>query len=211
MTNNRIFLISELILLFFIVPFILFLDVFPSVKIGSLIIAVTYTLVISRTKRLIPLKILTLFSLKEHSKRLLITAPIVLSACLIFMFYWHPNNVFIVVKKTPMIWISILFSYPLFSVLPQELLYRSYFFTRYKSLFKNTNYLLIINIIAFPIAHLFLKNWLVLFITLIGGMLFTLSYKKSKSILFTALEHSIYGNWLFTVGMGEMLNFPMPN
>jgi membrane protease YdiL (CAAX protease family) len=211
MTNNRIFLISELILLFFIVPVILFLDVFPVVKVSSVLIALVYTLVISRKKRLIPLKTLTLFPFKKHSKRIFITAVIVLSSSLLFMYYWHPEDLFMVVKRNPLLWISILFFYAIFSVLPQELLYRSYFFTRYNSLFKNTNHLLILNIIVFPIAHLFLKNWLVLLITLIGGILFAISYKKSKSILLTSLEHAIYGNWIFTIGMGEMLAFPMPS
>ncbi len=211
MTNSRIFLISELILLFFIVPILLFLDVFPVVKIISVLIAIIYTIVISRTNRLISLKKLTLFSFKEHSKRIFITASIVLSSSLLFMYYWHPEDLFMVVKRNPLLWVSILFFYALLSVLPQELLYRSYFFARYNSLFKNTNHLLILNIIVFPIAHLFLKNWLVLLITLIGGILFTLSYKKSKSILLTSLEHAIYGNWIFTIGMGEILAFPMPN
>jgi hypothetical protein len=28
--------------------------------------------------------------------------------------------------------------------------------------------------------------------------------------MLTSIEHAIYGNWLFTIGMGEMLAFPMP-
>lgn len=46
---------------------------------------------------------------------------------------------------------------------------------------------------------------------LIGGILFVITYTKSKSILLTSAEHAIYGNWLFTIGMGEMLAFPMPS
>ena len=55
------------------------------------------------------------------------------------------------------------------------------------------------------------QNILVLFTTLIGGIFFTLTYNRSKSLLLTSIEHAIYGNWLFTIGMGEMLAFPMPN
>ena len=105
----------------------------------------------------------------------------------------------------------VIFFYAFLSVVPQELLYRSYFFERYRKLFKNKKYLLAINIIVFPLAHLMFHNWMVIFVTLIGGIFFTLTYNSSKSLLLTSLEHAIYGNWLFTIGMGEMLAFPMPH
>lgn len=45
-------------------------------------------------------------------------------------------------------------------------------------------------------------------LTFIGGLLFALTFKKTKSTLLVSIEHAIYGSWLFTVGMGEMLGFP---
>tara|TARA_B100000809_G_scaffold34084_1_gene29909 strand:- start:19490 stop:20122 length:633 start_codon:yes stop_codon:yes gene_type:complete len=209
--NKRSFLSLELALLFFLIPVILFLEVLPIIKIGSLLIAITYVLVTSIKNKLIPLKLLLSFTLKKEKKTLLLSSIIVLSSSLIFMSLWHPEDLFIVVKKKPTLWVIILFVYAFLSVLPQELLYRSYFFNRYKDLFKNEKHLVIINIIVFPLAHLFLKNWLVLLVTLIGGVFFALTYKRSKSLLITSLEHAIYGNWLFTIGMGEMLAFPMPH
>lgn len=208
--NSRNFLIFELIALFFIVPVILFLNIFPFIKIGSVLIAVIYVVIISKKNKLLPYKKLFSFSIKTHRKRLLASTFIVLSSSIIFMYLWHPADLFIVVKNNPVLWFTILFVYAFLSVLPQEILYRSYFFARYNTLFKNTNYLLIINVIVFSLAHLFLKNGLVLLITFIGGIFFAITYKKSKSLLLTSLEHSIYGNWLFTIGMGEMLAFPMP-
>ncbi len=211
MINKRSFIITELILLFFVVPTILFLDIYPILKLGSVLTAVTYVIITSRKNKLTSFKSLLSFSLKEQWKTLLITATLVLSSSLVFIYLWHPEDLFIVVKKNPTLWVIILFVYAFLSVIPQELLYRTYFFTRYKNLFKNPNHLLIINILVFPLAHVFLKSWLVLLVTLIGGALFALTYKRSKSILLTSLEHAIYGNWLFTIGMGEMLAFPMPH
>ncbi|MDB4533796.1 CPBP family intramembrane metalloprotease [Vicingaceae bacterium] len=211
MREKRSFLITELILLFFAVPIILFLDVIPLLKLVSVLSAVVYVIITSRKNKLITLNSLLSFSIKTHWKRLLLTSVIVLSSSLIFMYLWHPEDMFIVVMRSPSLWIIIIFVYAFLSVIPQELLYRSFFFSRYKDLFKNQNYLFLINIIVFPLAHIFLKNWLVLLVTLIGGIIFTLTYKKSKSLLITSLEHAIYGNWLFTIGMGEMLAFPMPH
>ena len=211
MLNKRSFLLIELILLFFIVPIILFLDVFPVLKLGSLLIAIVYVIITSRKNKLIRLKSLLLFSLKDQWKRLVLSAIFVFGSSLTFMYLWHPEDLFIVIKKSPKIWIMVIFFYAFLSVVPQELLYRSYFFERYHKLFKNKNYLLTINIIVFPLAHLMFHNWMVLLVTLIGGIFFTLTYNSSKSLLLTSLEHAIYGNWLFTIGMGEMLAFPMPH
>ena len=43
---------------------------------------------------------------------------------------------------------------------------------------------------------------------IIGGLLFAFTYSKTKSTLFVLIEHTLYGCWLYTVGMGEMLGFP---
>jgi len=93
-------------------------------------------------------------------------------------------------------------------VYPQELLYRTFFFQRYENLFKNEKIFIFINALLFSLAHLFFKNTLVLLLTFIGGVLFAITFKNSKSTVLVSIEHSIYGCWLFTVGMGNMLGFP---
>ena len=60
----------------------------------------------------------------------------------------------------------------------------------------------------FSLAHLFFKNTLVLLLTFIGGVLFAITFKKTKSTVLVSIEHSFYGCWLFTIGMGNMLGFP---
>ena len=65
-----------------------------------------------------------------------------------------------------------------------------------------------LNATLFSLAHIFFRNTLVLILTFLGGLLFAFTYHKSKSTLLVSIEHAIYGNWLFTVGMGEMLAFP---
>ena len=65
-----------------------------------------------------------------------------------------------------------------------------------------------VNAALFSLAHIFFKNTLVMILTFIGGILFALTFKKTKSTLLVSIEHAIYGSWLFTVGMGEMLGFP---
>ena len=187
------------------------LDVPVLFKVSGILTAVIYCIWITKKYQLITLKSMYQIELRKHWKNILIPLAVIFISSFIFMYFLHPENLFIVVKKKPLLWLSILFFYAVFSVSSQELLYRSFFFKRYEGIFKNPNYLLLLNIIVFPLAHLMFDNWLVLLVTFIGGILFTLTYNRSKSVLLTSIEHAIYGNWLFTIGMGEMLAFPMPN
>jgi membrane protease YdiL (CAAX protease family) len=126
----------------------------------------------------------------------------------LYVWAFDKSNLFSVILNKPLMWIAILFIYSLFSVYPQELIYRTFFFQRYETLFKSKELLIFINAIVFCLAHLFFKNTLVLALTFIGGLLFGMTFYKSKSTLFVTIEHAIYGCWLFTVGMGNMLGFP---
>jgi len=211
MTIKPTYLIGELIVLFIVIPFFLLLTISPIIKVGTVLLAIIYSIWVSRKHQLIPLKSLYQITLAGHWKRILITLTVVFVSSLSFIYFLHPENLFLIVKKKPLMWVGILFFYAVFSVYPQELMYRSFFFKRYESLFKNVNYLLFVNVIVFALAHVMFKNWLVLLVTLIGGIIFAITYQKSKSVLLTSIEHAIYGNWLFTIGMGEMLAFPMPN
>lgn len=125
-----------------------------------------------------------------------------------YMWFVDPSNLFIVLLNKPLLWLAIVFVYSLFSVYPQELIYRTFFFQRYQSLFKNEKLFILLNATLFSLAHLFFRNGLVMILTFIGGILFALTFKKTKSTLLVTIEHAIYGSWLFTVGMGSMLGFP---
>lgn len=126
----------------------------------------------------------------------------------IYMYLVDKENLFMVLINKPFMWIMILFIYSLFSVYPQELIYRTFFFQRYESLFRSHALFIFTNAALFSLAHIFFKNTLVMILTFIGGILFALTFKKTKSTLLVSIEHAIYGCWLFTVGMGEMLGFP---
>ena len=126
----------------------------------------------------------------------------------IYVWFVDDSKLFIVVRTKPLLWLIILFIYSFFSVYPQELIYRTFFFKRYSKLFKSENLFLIINAALFSLAHIFFKNSLVMVLTFLGGVLFALTFRRTKSTLLVSIEHAIYGCWLFTVGMGDMLGFP---
>ncbi len=125
-----------------------------------------------------------------------------------FVFFTDSTKLFIVVLNKPKLWLGILFVYSFFSVYPQELIYRTFYFKRYASLFKSESLFIFVNAIVFSLAHLFFKNTLVLVLTFLGGLLFAMTFNKTKSTVLVSIEHALYGCWLFTVGMGDMLGFP---
>ena len=126
----------------------------------------------------------------------------------IFMWITDKESLFTVVRHKPLLWLMILFIYSFFSVYPQELLYRTFYFQRYQDLFKNKALFIFVNAIVFSLGHLFFNNTLVLIMTFLGGLLFAITFRNTKSTLLVSIEHAIYGCWLFTVGMGNMLGFP---
>ena len=108
----------------------------------------------------------------------------------------------------PKLFVVILGVYTFLSVWPQEIIYRSFFYKRYQDLCSSKIVFMVLNAVIFSLAPVFLKNILVLILTFIGGLLFIYTYTKTKSTTLVSIEHALYGNWLFTVGMGQMLAFP---
>jgi membrane protease YdiL (CAAX protease family) len=62
--------------------------------------------------------------------------------------------------------------------------------------------MMIVNSICFGLAHLFYGNWVAPILSGLGGLLFCHRYLKSKSLLVVGLEHGLWGDFLFTVGLG---------
>jgi len=125
-----------------------------------------------------------------------------------YIYCFKRSNFFDMPLNSPVLWLFILIIYSFFSVTLQEYMYRVYYFHRFEKIFKRKASFIIINALVFSLAHSFLKNWLILIFTFIGGILFALTYFKTRSILLVCIEHALYGFWLFTVGIGKELAFP---
>jgi membrane protease YdiL (CAAX protease family) len=198
----------ELLIIFVFIPISFVFNYAPILKFVIGLLGFTYiTFVLFKIEKIkvhIEKNINWQFFWKSTIIKLLIIAFITA----LFVWFTDKESLFVVLLNKPKLWLLILLFYSLFSVYPQELLYRTFFFKRYKILFKNEYVFIFINALLFSLAHLFFKNTLVLMLTFVGGVLFAFTFKKTKSTLLVSIEHSIYGCWLFTVGMGNMLGFP---
>lgn len=92
------------------------------------------------------------------------------------------------------------------SVVPQELLYRTFFYHRYKGEIP-AHLFGVINAAAFGFAHVIFKNAMAPLLTFGAGILFAHSYERHRSLPLVSLEHALYGSLLFALGMGKYFTF----
>ncbi|QHI39175.1 hypothetical protein IMCC3317_45770 [Kordia antarctica] len=200
--------LTEFFLLFIAMPVSLVLNYPIYLKISFISIGFFYILWMLLKVEKQRFKINESLDWKQFWRRTLVLLSAIILIMIAYVYFTDASKLFIVVRTKPLVWLIILFAYSLFSVYPQELIYRTFFFLRYDSLFKNKKLLVFINAIVFCLAHLLFNNTLVLILTFLGGILFAMTFVKTRSTLLVSIEHAIYGCWLFTVGMGEMLGFP---
>ena len=208
MKKAKVKLVIEFFLLFILIPVSLPLDYPVGIKAGILLLGFVYVIYVLLRVVGISFKVKKEIAWTSFWKRILRQFIGIALLTSIYVYMVDANKLFCVPLNKPLLWVFILFIYSFLSVWPQEILYRTFFFTRYESLFSNKKLFIFINAIVFSLAHLFFKNTLVLVLTFLGGLLFAYTFVKTKSTSLVTIEHAVYGNWLFTVGMGDMLAFP---
>ncbi len=206
--HSRQYKIIEFLVVFLILPVSFALTYPLAIKLTLGLIGFCYVVFVLLRVEKNQFKVNPTLNWKQFWKNTLFKLSLIATLTILFVWFTDKESLFVVMLNKPLLWLMILFLYSFFSVYPQELLYRIFFFQRYNRVFKNEYLLILINAVVFSLAHLFFKNTLVIIITFLGGILFALTYKKTKSTLLVSIEHAIYGCWLFTVGMGEMLGFP---
>ena len=200
--------LTELLLIFVLVPLSFTLNYHVLLKLIIGVFGFVYIIYVLFRVEAVKFEVNKGLNWKRFWKLTLTKLLVIALITTLYVWIIDASKLYIVIRTKPMLWVIILFIYSLFSVYPQELIYRTFFFQRYQFLFKNENLFIVLNAVLFSLAHIFFKNTLVMILTFLGGLLFALTFKKTKSTVLVSIEHAIYGCWLFTVGMGDMLGFP---
>jgi len=140
---------------------------------------------------------------RRHLKDILLrfsVSAIGLAALVLALF---PERLFEFPRETPLRWATLLVVYPVISVYPQELLYRAFFARRYQSLFPRMELSLAASALVFAWLHLVFRNHFAIILTLVGGWFFAETYARTRSLRLVCLEHALYGNLIFTIGLGN--------
>lgn len=203
--KKQIYLAIEFLLLFCCLPVLLY---FVRMEISHKVIWIIWLVasgclfVLLRGKAFNTRTLSKTAHLAKHVKEILLTFIFPAIVMTILTCYCIPDRFLSFPMERPVAWAGMLFLYPLGAAYPQEIIFRGYFFHRYRPLFPNQISMIAISSVCFGLAHLFYANWVAPLLSTAGGLLFAYRYLKSGSILVAGLEHGLWGNFLFTVGIG---------
>ena len=189
----------EFFFIFFILPStIFFLD-------SSIIVFLTLYLVFT-------LSIVILYFDKSFSftslrkkvdwKFIIIFSLIFLSLSFFYVILVDKDLLFIFPKTNFELWLLVILIYPFLSVIPQEIVYRVFFFQRYFPSKKSFYFLTLLNMITFSYGHIVFNNVHAILITAIVSPVFTYAYLK-KSFFTCIILHALGGQIIFTLGLGK--------
>lgn len=208
-TNHKLLRTVEMLLLFAGVPVFFLLPVSVKIKAFFFFLAIIYIVIIAKKERKKIIFEGRTCNQIDVYKTILLRFLLIAIGTTAVLYFTNKADLFNVISTKPLLWLQFSGVYILASVIPQELLYRSFFVKRYKALFANDNYFILINALLFSFGHIWFQSITVLAFTFIGGLLFIKTYLQSKSIYAVLIEHALYGVWLYTVGYGELFLFPV--
>ena len=135
------------------------------------------------------------------------TFVIIFSVIFFFLGFFYvllvdKNLLFIFPKTNFKLWLIVIFIYPILSVIPQELVYRVFFFQRYFPNIYRFYFPAFLNLVVFAYGHLVFSNMHAIIITAIVSPIFTYAYLK-KSFLTCVILHTLGGQIIFTLGLGK--------
>lgn len=136
-------------------------------------------------------------------RRILLTYAAAVPLLLGLLWTLRREAMFSLLKNHPAIWLMVMVAYPLVSVVPQEVIYRAFFFERYQSLFGRNRGMILASAMLFSFGHVVFHNWPAVVLTFFGGGLFALTYRRTASLLAVSVEHALYGCAIFTLGFGR--------
>lgn len=203
--KTRIYLIIEFLLLFCFLPVVLYImrfDISHKVVIIVMLFAIGCMIYLLRDRRFNSRAFVNTAGIGTHLKKILATFIIPAFLMGLFTYFFLPHRFLAFPKESLLIWLVVLILYPVLAAYPQEIIFRGFFFHRYQPLFSKPTTMLAANAVCFGLAHLLYGNWVAPLLSTAGGFLFAYRYLKSGSLLTVGIEHGLWGNFLFTIGIG---------
>jgi membrane protease YdiL (CAAX protease family) len=203
--SKKSYRLIELVFLFVVLPGILYLYrlQLKGLVIPLLILVALLCLVLLLSDRTFSRKLLW----KKNDFGRMFKAVVIrfiVGGALLTLVLWisNPAMVFNFPRSNLRIWMMVMILYPVFSVYPQELIYRVFFFHRYRDILTSDVAMIAASGLAFGFMHVILGNWIAVLLSTVGGIMFAYTYSKSRSILLASIEHGLWGDLIFTIGLG---------
>ncbi len=120
----------------------------------------------------------------------------------VFILLLKPEIFLSLPRERPELYARLMLLYPLFSAVPQEFIFCSYFFVRFAPLFPGKSQIVWVSAVVFAYAHVLYINPVAPVLGLVAGYIFASTFQRTKSLALVSIEHALYGNMIFTVGLG---------
>lgn len=203
---KKLLLAIELATLFVIFPLLIRTPYFPGRPVQYLLFGLIYCLIV--------LKLDSDFSWNSmkitrerwrafRSRRSVIFHSLVVALIFAFAFAVEPERFLLLPRERTQLWLLVLLLYPLLSAYPQELVYRVFFFHRYRAIIGEGNAAIALNATLFGFSHIIFNSWISVGLTTIGGVMFSFTFLKSRNVTVPFIQHAIFGLALFTAGLGQ--------
>jgi uncharacterized protein len=192
----------EIFLLYVVPPIFVLVGVLPKVTVIPILWLLTFYA--WWQIRHSDIALLRLNFTRDDLRRVFLRFGIFFLLMLGFILLYRPELFLHLPRTKPYYWLAIFLLYPILSAYTQELLFRSFFFERFKALYAQHPYLLAsVNVLLFSYVHIVFENWIAMVFTLVGGVLFAHTYLTTRSTTLVTIEHALYGNALYTLGYGN--------
>ncbi|MFO1187485.1 MAG: CPBP family intramembrane glutamic endopeptidase [Alphaproteobacteria bacterium] len=123
----------------------------------------------------------------------------------VYVWFYEPARFLSFPRRSLLFWGMVMLLYPLLSAFPQELVYRTFYFHRYGALFNGSRGLAVgINGALFGLAHIMMGSAFSVVLSGALGVLLAFRYTHARSFWAALLEHSLYGQLVFTIGLGYL-------
>lgn len=203
--KRRIFLLLEWFILFVALPLLLY---FVRIQIAFLVVPLIILATFAPLAYLILDKdfsnknFLRTENIPVHLRNIFLTFVIPAALATLWTYLAFRNRFMFFPRENPVLWVIVLLLYPVLAAFPQEIIFRGFFFHRYGILFPHPLLMILVNGFCFGWAHLLYGNWIAPILSLFGGFLFAYRYMRSHSLFIVGIEHGLWGDFLFTVGLG---------
>nr|WP_319393995.1 CPBP family intramembrane glutamic endopeptidase [uncultured Desulfobacter sp.] len=203
--TRQSFLWIELFAFFFITPFILIpFRQFLAFKIVPILILLgigIYVYLKNQTD-FQNSNLIRFTNMGTHAKGMLLIIGFGVPVLIAFTRQMIPGHLFSFPATHPKMWTIVMVAYPVLAALPQELIFRCFFFHRYGKILVHPKAMILANGISFGMFHMFYGNPVAPLLSMAAGFLFAWRYHRSQSLPIVAIEHGIWGNLIFTIGTG---------
>jgi hypothetical protein len=137
----------------------------------------------------------------EQFRHVLLRFAVSVAVIIAGLWIFDHDALFVFPRTRPRLWLTVMVLYPLLSAVLQEVMYRHLFFRRYAFLVCGGRSLLLLNALLFAWLHVFLTP-LAVVLSVPAGWFFADTYLRSRSFRLTWFEHALYGDFVFTIGLG---------